>query len=238
MTRDDKKKIKILEKAVGYSFKKKELLQRALTHKSFANERKMSREEHNERLEFLGDAVLELAVSELLMRRYPDYSEGDLSKLRAAIVNEKQLARFSRAFGLGEHFYLGKGEEQTSGREKPSLLADAYEAVLGAIYLDRGFKTASQVIQRHYADLLDNATDEGFYRDYKTDLQEKSQSLFKSIPRYRLVAETGPDHDKVFQVEIYIRNELLGRGEGRNKKDAEQMAARQALGQLDARASV
>jgi len=235
MTKDDKKKVKIVEKAVGYSFKKKEFLQRALTHKSYANERKMAHEEHNERLEFLGDAVLELAVSELLMRRFPKYSEGELSKLRAAIVNEKQLANFARSFGLGDHLYLGKGEEQTSGREKQSLLADVYEAILGAIYLDRGFLKAAQIIQRHYGRLLDDTPSEEIYRDYKTELQERSQSAFKSIPRYRLVAERGPDHDKIFEIELYIRNELFGRGQGRNKKDAEQLAAKEALVKLGER---
>lgn len=232
MTGEEKRKLKAVEKAVGYSFKKLILLKRAVTHKSFANEHKLAAEEHSERLEFLGDAVLELCVSEILMRRYPDFSEGDLSKLRAAIVNEKQLANFSRNFGLGEYLFLGKGEEQTSGREKPSLLADAYEAILGAVYLDRGFKKASEVIERHYADLLDRTPTADFYRDYKTELQEKSQGLFKAIPRYRLVSEKGPDHDKIFEIELIIRNDLLGRGRGRNKKEAEQMAAKEALEKL------
>lgn len=232
MSKEEKNRLKALEKAIGYSFKKRELLQRAMTHKSYANENKLASDHHNERLEFLGDAVLELAISELLMTRYPHFSEGDLSKLRAAIVNEKQLASFSRGFGLGDYLYLGKGEEQTSGREKPSLLADAYEAILGAIYLDRGFDKATQVIRRHYSGLLDGTPSEDFYKDYKTELQEKSQGLYRAIPRYRLVGEKGPDHDKVFEVELSIRNEVLGRGEGRNKKDAEQQAAREALQKL------
>lgn len=225
----DKKRFKTLQKALGYSFKKQALLARAMTHKSYANEQRMPSDQHNERLEFLGDAVLELAVSELLMKRYPDFSEGDLSKMRAAIVNEKQLASLSRGFGLGDHLYLGKGEDQTSGREKSSLLADAYEAVLGAIYMDRGFKKASEVIQKHYLELLDSSPLESFYQDYKTELQEQSQSLFRAIPRYRLVAESGPDHDKIFQIEISIRNEVMGRGTGRSKKQAEQEAAKEAL---------
>lgn len=237
MTKEEKKKIHRLEKAIGYSFGKPSLLKRALTHKSFANEIKLMQEEQNERLEFLGDAVLELAVSELLMRRFPAYSEGDLSKTRAAIVNERQLANFARSFGLGDYLYLGKGEEQTSGREKPSLLADAYEAILGAIYLDRGYKKAAEVIQRHYAELLDHTPSEEIYQDYKTELQEKSQSLFRAAPRYRLVAEHGPDHDKTFEIELYIRNELMGRGAGHNKKEAEQMAAKEALEKLAARGS-
>lgn len=225
---------KRIEKAIGYSFKKTSLLKRALTHKSYANEQKLPAEEQNERLEFLGDAVLELVVSELLMERYPQYSEGDLSKLRAAIVNEKQLASFAREFTLGESLYLGRGEEQTSGREKPSLLADAYEAVLGAIYLDRGYAKASLVIRKHYGRLLDRSAAEEIYKDYKTDLQEKSQSLYKSIPRYRLAGESGPDHDKTFEIELTIRGEVMGRGQGRNKKEAEQQAAKEALGKINA----
>jgi ribonuclease III len=232
LTPEEKKNLKRVEKSIGYSFRKLSLLKRALTHKSFANENKLPPEEQNERLEFLGDAVLELSVSELLMSKYPHYSEGDLSKLRAAIVNEKQLASFARDFRLGDTLYLGKGEEQTSGREKPSLLADACEAILGAIYLDRGFAKASQVIQKHYKKLLDHTAEADIYKDYKTELQEKSQSLYRSIPRYRLVAETGPDHDKVFEIDLVIRGEVMGSGTGRSKKDAEQMAAREALQKL------
>lgn len=226
---EEKKRLRRVEKAVGYSFKTLSLLKRALTHKSYANENKLSPEEQNERLEFLGDAVLELAVSELLMHKYPNFSEGDLSKFRAAVVNEKQLASLARQFRLGENLYLGRGEEQTSGREKPSLLADAYEAVLGAVYLDRGFSKASQIIQRHYVRLLDHSATEDFYKDYKTELQEKSQGLYRAVPRYRLASESGPDHDKTFEIELVIRGEVLGRGRGRSKKEAEQMAAREAL---------
>ncbi len=232
MTRDEKKQMGRLEKQIGYSFKKKAMLKRALTHKSFANEQKLAASEHNERLEFLGDAVLELAVSEFLMNRFPEFSEGDLSKMRAAIVNEKQLAGLARRFHLGEFLYLGRGEEQTSGREKDSLLADAYEAVLGGVYLDRGFKKAVDVVRRHYSELMGGAPYERFYQDYKTELQEKSQSRFRAVPKYRLVSETGPDHDKIFEVELYVRNELMGRGRGRNKKTAEQEAAKQALEHL------
>ncbi len=232
LTADEKKKFKILEKSFGHSFGDKDFLKHALTHKSFAHENKLAPEEHNERLEFLGDAVLELAISEFLMEKFPHYSEGDLSKLRASIVNEKQLATIARMFGLGNYLYLGKGEEQTSGREKSSLLADAYEAVLGAVYLDKGFAKVSEVIRKHYSEILDNPTREISYKDYKTELQEKSQDLFNATPRYRTVSETGPDHDKVFEIEIFLRNEIMGRGRGRSKKEAEQMAANEALQKL------
>ncbi len=232
MTKEERHKIKKLEKDIGYRFKKVALLKRAMTHKSYANEKKLDHEEQNERLEFLGDAVLELSVSELLMERYPDFSEGDLSKMRAAIVNEKQLASLARGFDLGNYLYLGRGEEQTSGREKSSLLADAYEAILGAIYMDRGFKKASDVVRQHYFKLLDKTPQRDFYQDYKTELQEKCQSLFHAVPKYRLVAEKGPDHDKVFEVELSVRHEPLGRGVGHSKKEAEQEAAKEALAKL------
>ncbi len=230
--KQEKKKFQLLEKKLGYSFKKKELLKRALTHKSYANEKKLDSSEQNERLEFLGDAVLELSVSELLMNRFPDFSEGGLSKLRASIVNEKQLASLARNLNLGEYLYLGRGEEQTGGREKSSLLADAFEALLGAIYRDRGFEKAAKVVVSHYSKLLDQTPVEDFYRDYKTELQERSQSLFKAIPRYYLAHETGPDHEKTFHVELYIKEDLMGHGDGHSKKDAEQKAAAEALGRL------
>jgi ribonuclease III len=232
ISKEDKKKLQKLEKVIGYSFKKITILKRAVTHKSYANEQKLPPTEHNERLEFLGDAVLELAVSEFLMERYPEFSEGDLSKMRAAVVNEKQLAGLARQFGLGDSLYLGRGEEQTSGRLKNSLLADAYEAILGGVYLDRGFGSASKLIRHHYADLLDKTPPHQFYQDYKTELQERCQSLFRAIPRYRLIGEKGPDHDKIFEVELYVKNDLMGRGTGRNKKEAEQEAAKEALGKL------
>ncbi len=228
----DKDKLKKLEGLLGYRFKKRELLNRAITHKSFANENKMAPEEHNERLEFLGDAVLELTVSELLINKYPTFSEGKLSKLRAAIVNEKQLASMARDFRLGEFLLLGKGEEQTRGREKDSLLADAFEAVLGAIYQDRGFSKVIDFVHKHYENLLGDQSPEAFFKDYKTDLQEKSQEAFHAVPRYRLVKESGPDHDKTFDIELYIKQELMGRGTGRNKKEAEQQAAKEALERL------
>ena len=225
---EEKKRLRALEKSLGYSFRKKGILKQALTHKSFANEKRLPASSHNERLEFLGDAVLELAVSEYLMERYPRFSEGDLSKLRASIVNEKQLAGIARGLKLGDYLFLGRGEEQTSGREKSSLLADGFEALLGGIYLDGGYKKGSQIVRKHYETLLKTPVEE-FYRDYKTDLQEKTQALYRSIPRYKLVSERGPDHSKVFEIELFIRDRLMGKGTGRSKKEAEQEAARQAL---------
>lgn len=233
-SRIDKKKLKELEKRLGYSFRSRALLVNALTHKSYANEARLAPTEDNERLEFLGDTVLELVVSELLMEKFPLVAEGDLSKLRASIVNEKQLADMARSLHLGEYLLLGKGEEQTRGREKNSLLADAYEALLGAIYKDRGFKKAATFIRRHYRDSVPTSTETVLYQDYKTLLQEKSQELFKEIPRYRMVREHGPDHAKTFEVNLFIQERLYGVGSGKSKKEAEQSAAHMALEQLEA----
>ncbi len=230
---EEKKQLKQLAKKLGFSFKRLRLLRRALTHRSYANEQGFPAEAHNERLEFLGDAVLELAISELLMTRYPEFTEGELSKLRAAIVNEKQLAEIARVYHIGDHLLLGRGEEQTNGREKPSLLSDAYEAVLGAAYLDRGYKRSRALIEKHYSRLFENRTPESFYLDFKTELQERVQSIFRTIPQYRLRGERGPDHRKTFEVQLMIRDQAYGTGVGHSKKEAEQKAAEQALKKLE-----
>ena len=222
-----------LEKCFGYHFRHRHLLTRALTHRSYANENNLPAEAHNERLEFLGDAVLELAISELLMSRYPQYTEGELSKLRAAIVNERQLAELAQRYRIGEFLLLGRGEDQTAGRKKPSLLSDAYEAVLGGIYLDRGYRKAKKVIEAHYNELFSERSPESFYSDYKTELQERVQGVFRTIPQYRLASESGPDHRKIFEIEIMIQTEVYGRGKGKSKKEAEQKAAQEALKKLD-----
>ncbi len=233
ISREDKKRLKALEKLLGFRFRNRELLKQALTHKSFANEKRMAATAHNERLEFLGDAVLELVVSHVLMTSYPEAPEGELSKLRAAMVNEKTLASMAKSVGIGENLYLGKGEEIGQGREKPSLLSDAYEAVLGALYVDRGFPKTFKLLKKQVNTLLEMVTLGGFYTDYKTQLQERAQNLFKSVPRYRMVDQSGPDHDKTFRVEIMINKEIYGLGEGKSKKDAEQNAAKIALEELE-----
>ncbi len=233
LTKEEKKSLKQLEKLLGYRFRHKELLKNALTHKSYANERRLASIDHNERLEFLGDAVLELVVSDLLMENFPDAPEGELSKIRASLVNEKTLAGVAKDHELGRFLFLGKGEEMGQGRAKPSLLADALEAVLGAIYRDRGFKKAYKVIRAIALELFDQVGTEGFYRDFKTLLQERAQILFKTVPKYKLVQELGPDHDKTFEVSLMIRGEVYGTGLGKSKKGAEQSAARQALLELE-----
>jgi ribonuclease III len=233
MTRAEKKHLKAFEKKIGYRFRHKELLKNGLTHRSYANEKRWEATLHNERFEYLGDAVLELIVSHLLMKKYPQATEGELSKLRAAIVNEKTLASVAREHSLGDYLYLGKGEDMGAGREKSSLLADAMEAVIGAIYLDRGFKKAFKVIGKIALELFDQVGQEGFYQDYKTLLQERAQELFRTVPKYRMVREIGPDHDKTFEVNLMIRGEVYGVGSGKSKKDAEQNAAKEALNNLE-----
>lgn len=225
--------MKIFEKRLSYKFKNPDLLRRALTHKSYANEMKLPPLNHNERLEFLGDTVLELVVSHLLMQTFEEVPEGELSKLRAAIVNEEKLAGLARQFDLGKFLYLGKGEEATGGRDKPSLLSDALEAVLGAIYLDRGFAKAYAVIEKHVTALIEEVGKVGFFQDYKTRLQEISQGRFRTTPRYKLIRATGPDHSKTFEVQIFIHDDLFGVGEGPSKKSAEQSAAKKALEKLE-----
>lgn len=226
---EEKRRLKIFEKNLGYGFKKRSYLFRALTHKSYANERNMSPSENNERYEFLGDAVLELAISHILIDKFPDLPEGELSKIRAAVVNEVHLAEIARWIELGDYLNLGKGEEMTGGRDKPSLLSDAYEAVLGAIYLDRGFNKVKKLVNGHFQSALKDVGKKGFYKDYKTRLQEIAQSKFRTIPKYKLTKESGPDHRKVFEINLYIADELCGVGKGHSKKLAEQDAAKAAL---------
>lgn len=233
ISRAEKKLLRELENNLNYKFRNRALLKNALTHKSYANEKRLEASDHNERLEFLGDAVLELVVSHLLMENYSDSPEGELSKLRASLVNEKTLAKVAREHELGKYLYLGKGEEMGQGREKPSLLSDAVEAVLGAVYLDRGFGKAYRVIRRIALELFEQVGTEGFYKDYKTLLQEKAQTLFRTVPKYKLVEETGPDHDKTFTVNLMIKGDVLGVGKGKSKKGAEQNAAKEALGAIE-----
>jgi ribonuclease III len=232
ITSDEKRKLKEFEKKLGYKFKRRVHLKRALMHKSFANENRYPHTDHNERYEFLGDAVLELAISSILIEKFSDQPEGELSKFRAAVVNEARLAELAREIGLGDYLYLGKGEDQTGGRDKPSLLSDAFEAVLGAVFIDRGYKKAYDVVRRHFMEALDETGGVGFVKDYKTRLQEVSQGRFKAIPRYKMVGEEGPDHSKTFEVNIIINNEVYGVGTGSSKKSAEQQAAKQALEKL------
>ena len=214
-----------LQATLGHRFVRPEQLGVALIHRSAGEPA------NNEKLEFLGDAVLALAMSDLLMAHFPAASEGDLSKIRASLVNAEVLARKAREMDLGRWLTLGRGEERTGGRDKPSILAAAYEAVLGAVYLDAGYEAARTMVERHFAADVDAHGTVGL-RDYKTQLQELTQRLFRATPAYSLVEETGPDHEKRFVSEIAIEGRTCGRGIGRSKKTAEQAAAMEALGWL------
>ena len=215
-----------LEGTLGHCFTRPEGLALALTHRSFGVDGT-----NNEKLEFLGDAVLALAMSDVLMARFPEAREGDLSKIRASLVNAEVLARKARELGLGGWLRLGKGEEKSGGREKVSILAAVYEAVLGAIYLDAGYEPARVMVERQFAtDVAEHLT--AGLRDYKTQLQEITQRLFRETPAYTLVEESGPDHEKRFVSEIAIGGRGYGRGIGRSKKTAEQAAAMEALATL------
>jgi ribonuclease-3 len=201
----------------------------ALTHKSYCNEHRGEPTIDNERLEFLGDAVVDLLISHRLMERFPVADEGELSKLRALIVNEDALARVARELRVGELLRMGRGEELTGGRDKSSVLADALEAVIAAVYLTEGVTGAMAVVDRHFAEVLDGVAEGRSGDDYKTRLQELMQSQARAAPRYRVVAEEGPDHSKTFEVEVSVGGEPFGRATGRSKKEAEQAAARKTL---------
>ncbi len=217
----------LLQKQLGYAFSDPALLERCLTHVSYGRGKEDS---HNETLEFLGDAVLDLAISDVLMRRFPEKSEGDLSKMRASLVNAAALAGKATQLNLGELLRMGKGEERSGGRKKKSILAGAFEALLGGIYWDGGYEPARRVVECYFSSDIEER--QLGQHDYKTRLQEISQMLFHAPPVYRLVAESGPDHEKRFVTEIIIGGEVLGRGEGQSKKQSEQEAASKALAHL------
>jgi ribonuclease-3 len=218
-----------LQKELGYYFSDPAVLLRGLTHVSYARGKAGG---HNETLEFLGDAVLDLAVSDLLMRRFPDKSEGDLSKMRAALVNATALAEKAARLHLGDLLVMGKGEERSGGRTKRSILAGVFEAVVGAIYWDGGYGPALRVIEKYFGNEIREK--KLGQEDYKTRLQEISQMLFHEPPVYKLVGEMGPDHEKRFVTEIIVGGKLVARGEGRSKKQSEQEAAGKALANLRA----
>lgn len=217
-----------LQEKLQYKFKNQDILVNALTHSSYANEVRNGTTS-NERLEFLGDSVLSIIVSEYIYKKFGDLPEGELTKLRASLVCEKSLCQFSRELNLGNYLLLGKGEEKGGGRERDSILADAFEAVLAAIYLDGGFDVAKAHVLRFIKDELFNHNETDGFKDYKTALQEIIQRNPEESVTYILTNETGPDHDKVFEVEVRLNSNTIGRGKGKNKKQAEQFAAKEAL---------
>lgn len=217
------KNLEILEKRLGYFFKNIKLLQQALIHRSYAHEAGVI---SNERLEFLGDAVLELAIRTFLFEKEPKLTEGELSRLKAFLVEETTLAEVACSLGLSEFLWLGKGEKGTE-----SILADTLEAVIAAIYLDSDFTTVKKLIKKLFNPWFIKVY-QGDYRDYKTELQNILQSRYKLLPTYRILKINGPDHDRIFQVGVFIKNELWGKGKGKSRKKAEQNAAKQALQRL------
>ncbi len=214
--------IKKFQEVIGYHFHDEKLLRQALTHSSFANEKHLKKHSDNERLEFLGDAVLEIISSEFLYKEYPDKPEGELTKLRASIVCEPTLALCTKDIALGEYLLLGKGEDQTGGRGRKSILSDALEAVIGAIYLDGGFANAKEFIHRF---ILNDMEHKKLFYDSKTILQEIVQGHTDETLTYVLLKEEGPDHNKSFEVSAMLDGQEIGRGIGRTKKSAEQRAA-------------
>lgn len=215
-----------LEKKIGYSFNDKELLKNALIHRSFGNEHTRYRKINNERLELLGDAVLDLIVTEYLYKSYPNALEGELAKLKAMVVSEPVLAKISKNLRFGEYLMLSKGEEITGGRERNSILGDVFEAILGAIYLDSNFTTVKNIALKHLKYPIEHINENEDILDFKTILQEYSQKEYKIIPTYQVISEIGPDHLKQFEVLVVINDDLKGYGKGKNKKSAEQLAAK------------
>ena len=222
-------KLKELEKKIGYQFRNFSYLEHAMRHSSFCNERKMNRLENNERLEFLGDAVLELVTSEFLFRNFPQMPEGEATKKRASMVCEQSLALCAKEIELGSFLALGKGEEMTGGRERASVTSDALEALIGAIYLDGGFTNAKEFVETF---VLNGIEEKQLFFDSKTIFQEMMQSITTESIRYELTGEEGPDHCKIFSVELFVGERSAGKGTGRSKKAAEQAAAYDAIKKL------
>jgi len=224
-----------LEEEIGYFFRDRSLLRRALTHRSFANEQPDPRPQHNEALEFLGDAVLEFIISSWLLELFPNLSEGTLSKMRAYMVSAVNLQKQAAKLQLGNYLLLNRGEEKTGGRNKTALQVDAYEALIAAIYLDRDVEAAKEFVRREFAAALEDIDPQNLTStDYKTALQEKLQSLGLPTPQYAIVESLGPDHNRVFQIELRVSGHCLATGEGTTIKSAHQAAARSALDSLDA----
>lgn len=228
---DSKLDLNSLEEKIGYEFKDIGLLKNSLVHRSFGNENKRYKKINNERLELLGDAVLDLVVTEYLYKSHENSTEGDLAKIKSMVVSEPVLAEISKKMDVGKYLLLSKGEEMTGGRDRSSILGDAFEAILGAIYLDSNFETAKKYALSHIQDSIDHVDKNEDILDFKTILQEYSQREYKLIPIYQVVKETGPDHQKVFEIAVTV-GEMVGSGTGKNKKSAEQSAAKELCKKL------
>lgn len=217
------------EELIGVQFKNKSLLEQAFTHRSFLNENKNIKTSHNERLEFLGDAVLELSITHFLYERYPEKPEGDMTSIRSALVNADTCALVARELGFNDFLLLSKGEAKDEGRARQYILANALEAVIGAIYLDLGYEEANNFIMKYIAPKTDKIVSEELWVDAKSKFQERAQDVEGVTPTYKTLKESGPDHDKIFTVGVFLREALVAEGEGDSKQSAEQGAARKAL---------
>jgi len=220
------------EKHLGYTFTDRDLLREALTHTTYVNEHRDLSIRDNQRLEFLGDTVINSIITAHLYMLFPEAKEGPLTKKRAELISEGALSRIARHLGIGKYLFLGKGEEMDGGRKKASLLADAYEAVVGAVFLDSSYDTVSGVVRKHYEEAL-GAFEEVSITDYKSLLLEYCQSQFRVLPRIAVVGERGPEHEKEFEVSVALEGRVIGRGTGKNKKQAAQEACKEALRLLD-----
>lgn len=217
------------EERVHVVFKDKQLIAQAFTHRSYINEHRGASIGHNERLEFLGDAVLELVVTEYLYTKYPERPEGELTSFRSALVNTTSLAAAALALGVNDFLLLSRGEAKDTGRARQYILANAFEAIIGAIYLDQGYDTAGAFIATCLFPLIEEIVEKNLWQDAKSRFQERAQEVVSVTPRYETLEEAGPDHDKRFTVGVFLHNEEIARGEGRSKQEAEQDAAREAL---------
>lgn len=226
------KNIADLEKRLGYIFKDKKFLIEALTHRSFYHENPDKADTHNERLEFLGDSILGFVIVEYLFSSDNQFTEAVMAKMKSYLVKESVLSEIASSISLGKYLKLGKGEEATGGRTKKSLLADAIEAVLGAVYIDGGYEKVRELILRLFREKIDTILSSGEFHDFKTELQEKTQILFNALPEYRMIKQEGEEHRRIFTVEVFIGDERFGRGSGKSKKEAETLAAKEALYRL------
>lgn len=222
-----------LEKKIGYSFKEVKLLEEALTHSSYSNERRKEARRNNERLEFLGDSVLGIVISDYLFKNFQDMPEGELTKVRSKIVCETTLGECSRSIGLGQYMFFGKGEEMTGGRDRTSILADAYEALIASIYMDGGLEASRMFILTHMKKKISDAIAGKVFLDYKTHLQELVQVNKSNKIKYEIIGEEGPDHCKIFHTQVSLNELVIGTGVGRSKKESEQEAAKMALREVE-----
>jgi len=225
----EEKDFAAFEKKTGFVFSDKALLIKAFTHRSYLNENRGEGLRHNERLEFLGDAVLELVVTSFLFNKYPDKTEGELTALRSALVNTITLSRAATNIGMNDFLLLSKGETKDTGRARQYILADTFEAFIGALYLDQGYESAENFIENALLPFIDEVVEKKLWQDSKSHFQEEAQEHMSITPTYKTIKEIGPDHNKQFVVGVYIKNELVAEGEGKSKQEAEQMAAEKGL---------